>query len=162
MIDLEWWHWAVAGVALILAELVIPQFVLVWFGLGALLVAVVTVLLPGLGLTWQLLSWTLASVLMVVLWFRIFKPGIHKTRIGMADANVVGEAGLMVRDVAPFVRGKVRFQKPIIGSDVWECISDESIHAGERVRVLGVEGTILRVGRPRGASPARPGGFAPD
>lgn len=162
MIELEWWHWAVVGVALIVAELVIPQFVLVWFGLGALLVGLVSVLLPGLGLTWQLLLWTLASVLMVVLWFRIFKPGIHKTRVGMADANVVGEVGLMVQDVAPFVRGKVRFQKPIIGSDVWECIADEAIRSGERVRVLGVEGTILKVGRPQGGLPARPESSTPD
>jgi signal peptidase I len=37
----EWWHWAVSGIVLILAELVVPAFVLVWFGLGALLVALV-------------------------------------------------------------------------------------------------------------------------
>ncbi len=36
-----WWHWAVAGLVLILTELAIPAFVLIWFGLGALLVAVI-------------------------------------------------------------------------------------------------------------------------
>ena len=35
---LEWWHWVVFGFVLIIAELAVPQFVLVWFGLGALLV----------------------------------------------------------------------------------------------------------------------------
>ncbi|MDP3037325.1 MAG: NfeD family protein, partial [Rhodocyclaceae bacterium] len=71
----------------------------------------------------------------------------HKTRIGMADANVVGEIGMLVRNVAPFEKGEVRFQKPILGTDVWECIADEAIRSGERVRVLDVEGSFLKVGR---------------
>ncbi|MDD5177240.1 MAG: hypothetical protein PHQ05_12550 [Sterolibacterium sp.] len=36
--QLDWWQWAVAGIALILAELAVPAFVLVWFGLGGLVV----------------------------------------------------------------------------------------------------------------------------
>ncbi len=72
---------------------------------------------------------------------------MHKTRIGMSDANVVGEVGMLVRDVAPFEKGEVRFQKPILGADVWGCIADEAIKSGERVRVLGVEGSFLKVGR---------------
>jgi hypothetical protein len=41
----------------------------------------------------------------------------------------------------------VRFQKPVMGSDVWPCLADEVIAAGERVRVLAVDGQILRVGK---------------
>ena len=145
---IEWWHWVVFGLALIVAELAIPAFVLVWFGLGALLVALVVLILPSIGLTAQLLVWTIASMLMVVLWFRIFKPGFHKTRVGMSDAAVIGEVGMLIHDVEPFKKGKVRFQKPIIGSDVWECIADEPIKSGERVKVLDVEGSFLKVGKP--------------
>lgn len=145
---LEWWHWAVFGIALIVAELAIPHFVLVWFGLGALLVALAMLFAPEAGLTTQLLLWTIASVAMVALWFKIFKPGIHKTRVGMSDAAVVGEVCMLIQDVEPFKKGKVRFQKPILGSDVWDCIADEVIKSGERVKVLDVEGSFLKIGRP--------------
>lgn len=145
--QLEWWHWAVLGIALILAELVIPAFVLVWFGLGALLVGAIVFIAPGAGLTFQIATWTLASVAMIVLWFRMFKPGFHKTRIGMADANVIGEVGMLIQDVEPYRKGQVRFQKPILGADVWDCIADEPIRSGERIKVLGVEGSLLKVGR---------------
>lgn len=143
----EWWQWAVLGIGLIIAELAIPAFFIVWFGLGALLVSVILLAAPSLSLTAQLLTWTLASVAMVVIWFRIFKPGMHKTRIGMSDSNIVGEVGMLTRDVAPFQKGQVRFQKPLVGSEVWECISDETIRSGERVRVLGIEGSFLKVGK---------------
>jgi membrane protein implicated in regulation of membrane protease activity len=144
--ELLWWHWAVGGIALIVAELVVPSFVLIWFGAGALLVALV-VAVAGIGLTAQLALWLVVSLILVAAWFKVFKPGMHKTRIGMADADVVGEIGLLVRDVAPFEKGEVRFQKPILGADVWECIADEAIGSGARVKVLAVEGSFLKVGR---------------
>ncbi|MDD5298090.1 MAG: NfeD family protein [Rhodocyclaceae bacterium] len=144
---LEWWHWAVAGLVLIVMELAVPAFVLVWFGLGALVLALLTALLPGLGETSQVAIWIVVSLGMVFLWFRIFKPGLHKTRIGTSDANVLGEVGLLVHDVAPFQKSSVRFQKPVLGAESWDCISDETIRGGERVRVLGVEGSLLKVGK---------------
>jgi membrane protein implicated in regulation of membrane protease activity len=144
--ELVWWHWAVGGITLILAELVIPSFVLIWFGLGAVVVALVMAI-AGIGLTLQLVLWLVVSLALVAGWFKVFKPSLHKTKVGMADANVVGEIGMLVRDVAPFEKGEVRFQKPILGADAWECIADEAIKTGERVKVLDVEGSFLKVGR---------------
>lgn len=144
--ELAWWHWAVGGIVLIVADLVVPSFVLIWFGLGALVVAL-AVALAAIGFTAQLGLWLIVSLVLVAIWFKVFKPSMHKTRIGMADANVVGEIGMLVRSVAPFEKGEVRFQKPLLGDDVWECIADEAIKSGERVRVVAVEGSFLKVGR---------------
>ena len=143
--NFEWWTWIIGGLALIVAELAIPSFFTVWFGLGALLVGGLMLVVPDLSLTAQLATWTLASLAMVALWFRVFKPGFHKTRIGMADGEVLGEIGLLVSAVAPFERGKVRFQRPLLGSDEWVCLADASIAAGERVKVVAVEGSFLKV-----------------
>lgn len=142
----EWWHWVVVAVMLALLELAIPAFVLIWFALGALLVALVMLLLP-LPFTEQLGVWLVASLIMVLLWFKVFKRGRYKTRIGTADANVRGEVGLLARAVAPFEKGEVRFQKPLLGADTWACIADSPINVGERVKVIAVEGSLLKVDR---------------
>lgn len=144
---LQWWHWVVFGIALTLAELAIPSFFIVWFGLGALLVGLLLVVVPELSLTAQLALWTLASIAMVALWFRVFRPGLQRTRIGQSDGEIIGEAGLLVADVAPYSRGRARFQKPLLGSEEWACIADEEIAAGQRVRVVSVEGSFLKVTR---------------
>lgn len=145
--NLEWWHWIVLGVALVVAELAVPAFFIIWFGLGALLVGLALLVLPALGATGQVLLWILASVAMVVLWFRVFRRGDHKTRVGQSDGEAIGEIGLMARAAAPFERGRVRFQKPLLGSEEWACVVDEAIPAGERVRVVSVEGSFLKVER---------------
>jgi membrane protein implicated in regulation of membrane protease activity len=103
-----------------------------------------------MGFGTQVLWWTVASVLMTVLWFRVFRHDADKTRSGQAD-EALGEIGVLVRAAEPLGigsgRGEVRFQKPVMGSDVWPCIADEAIAAGERVKVLAVDGQLLKVGK---------------
>lgn len=143
----EWWMWIVGGITLIIAELAIPAFFVIWFGLGALLVGLLMLLFPELSATAQVATWTLASLALVILWFKVFKQSFQKTRIGTADGEVIGEVGLLVGAVAPFARGKVRFQRPLLGSEEWACIADTAIAAGERVRVIAVEGSFLKVSK---------------
>lgn len=144
---LEWWHWEIAGLALVLLELAVPAFFIIWFGFGAMLVGLVLLLAPGLTLSAQIGVWVLASVAMTVLWFRVFKRSQHKTLVGTAAGEVIGEIGLLVSAVAPFERGKVRFQRPVLGAEEWVCMAESAIAAGERVRVVSVEGSYVKVAK---------------
>ena len=151
--NFEWWHWIVLGLTLVVAELAVPAFFVIWFGLGALLVGLALLAVP-LGATAQIGLWVVASVAMVGLWFRVFKGGeyLHsRTRVGQSDGEPIGEIGLMTRPAEPFARGKVRFQKPVLGSEEWECVADAPIAVGERVRVVAIEGSFLKVVRVGGA-----------
>jgi len=140
-----WYYWAILGITLILSELLVPAFVLVWFGLGALAVAALVALSPSVDMIVQLLVWIITSVILVLIWFKIFKPLQHKSLSGRSSAEAVGEVGLLVSDIEPFHNAKVRFQTPLIGSDIWECIADEKIKAGTRVKVVSVEGSLLKI-----------------
>ena len=142
---LQWHHWAILGVVLVIAELMVPAFVLVWCGLGALVVAALVAVLPDASFITQLLVWIVSSVALVLLWFKVFKPHQHKTLDGRSSAQAIGEIGLLVSDIEPFTKAKVRFQTPLIGSDVWECVSEENIKAGSRVKVVSVEGSYLKI-----------------
>lgn len=147
MMQFLWWHWIVLGIVVVLLELAVPAFFLVWFGLGALIVGIVLLAVPGLSFAWQVLIWVVCSLAFIWLWFKVFKPGFYKTRSGMSKGAVIGEIGLVIRDIRPFEKGQIRFQKPMLGDEVWESIADEEIKSGERVKVLDVEGNILKVGR---------------
>jgi membrane protein implicated in regulation of membrane protease activity len=144
--ELVWWHWMVFGLALGLTELAVPSFFLIWFALGALLVGAALLVAPELSLAAQILLWTLASAAMTILWFKVLRDKSNLMRSGQAD-DVLGEIGVLVRAVQPFEKGEVRFQKPVMGSEVWPCLADEAIAAGERVRVLAVDGQLLKVGK---------------
>ncbi|MDX5410837.1 MAG: NfeD family protein [Thauera sp.] len=142
---LEWWHWEIAGLALVLLELALPSFFVIWFGLGAMLTGLVLFAVPDLVLSKQIAAWIIASMAMTVLWFSVARRSRFRTLIGTAAGEVIGEVGLLVSAVAPFERGKVRFQRPVLGAEEWACVAETAIAAGERVRVLSVEGSYVKV-----------------
>ena len=141
---LEWWHWIVLGLGLAIAELHVPAFFIIWFGIGAMGVGILLLMAPGLSIAVQVMIWAALSATLVVLWFRYLKPRTM-TAVGTSAASVAGEVGILVSDISPETRGQVRFQKPILGSDVWECYAEHKIAAGERVRVIIVEGNFIKV-----------------
>ncbi|VVN29506.1 hypothetical protein PS623_04710 [Pseudomonas fluorescens] len=143
--EMQWWIWLVFGVALILLELVLPTFFILWFGIGAVLVALIALIAPSLQLDSQVLLWVLFSSATTLLWFKLFrrkKPDVRWT----AD-SVIGEVGLLTVAVSEFQKGRVRFQKPILGNEEWVCIADSDIAAGERVRLTAIEGNTARITR---------------
>lgn len=146
--DIQWWYWAVGGMALVLLELLLTSFFVIWFGLGALGVALLVWLAPALSLGTQVLAWALASVVLTLLWFNVFKASAQGGPQWSAE-DALGEVGLVTLAVTPFQRGRVRFQKPLMGAEEWPCVADASIAAGERVQVLAVEGNLVRVSATR-------------
>lgn len=147
--QIEWWHWMVAGVGLVLLELAVPAFFVIWFGLGAFVVGVSVAVVPSLGVAAQVGLWIVASIAFVVAWFKVFRAQGHRTLVGMSEGQFAGEVGIATRPLKPFQKGSVRFQKPILGSDVWEAISNEEVAVGDRVEVLSVEGNLLRIAKSR-------------
>jgi membrane protein implicated in regulation of membrane protease activity len=141
--EMQWWIWLVFGIALILLELVLPTFFILWVGIGAVLVSLTSLAAPSLQLDMQVLLWVLLSSVTTACWFKLFRrkqPDVRWT----AD-SVIGEVGLLTAGVSEFQKGRVRFQKPILGNEEWTCIADSEIPAGERVRLTAIEGNTARV-----------------
>ena len=134
----------VLGLCLAMAELAVPAFFIIWFGIGAIGVALLLLIAPDLTIAAQLLLWASLSAALVAFWFRYLKPRTM-TAVGTSAAQVIGEVGVLVSDINPDIRGRVRFQKPVLGSDNWDCYAESEIKAGERVRIVAVEGSFVKV-----------------
>lgn len=143
--EMQWWIWLVFGFGLVVLELVLPTFFILWFGIGAVLVSLIAYLVPSLQLDMQVMLWVALSSITTLLWFKVFRKKKPDTR-WTAD-NVLGEVGLLTAAVSEFHKGRVRFQKPILGNEEWICIADSDIPSGERVRLTAIEGNTARVTR---------------
>ena len=142
-----WWHWLSFGLVLISAELFIPSFTIIWFGLGACFVGLFLHFSPRSSLTMQLFTWTAASSVLTFLWFRLLKPKMaDKTTAGMSREAIVGEAGMVVKpNATPLEKGRVRFTLPVLGSEEWDYTSPDLFQPGDYVRVSGIDGHVLKV-----------------
>ncbi len=145
-ITLLWWYWVAFGMLLMLTEIFVPSFTIFWFGLAAMVVAVLVLIAPDIAVSWQLTCWALSSVLFAFLWFRYFKPTmIDRTKAGISREAVLGETGQVVRLPQEGVRGQVRFSFPIMGDEEWEFLCADELSIGDRVMVVDVSGNTLVV-----------------
>jgi len=141
-----YWYWLVFGMLLIIAEIFIPSFTVLWFGLGAIIVALILWLLPDLAASWQLFVWAIASIVFTFLWFKLFKPLMtDRTQAGISREAILGESGQVIKTPAAGHRGIVRFAMPLLGTDEWPFICEQEVGSGDRVFVKDVSGNTLIV-----------------
>jgi inner membrane protein len=150
-----YWHWLVLGMILVLAELVIPSFTIIWFGLGALLVGLLSWVGFSPELKWQLLLWIFLSGGFTAAWFRWIKPlSKDRTMAGTAREALLGERCLLIKaPTAEGTRGECRFSVPILGSDTWPCLVDGNAKVGDTVIVKDILGNAVLVAPALSASP---------
>ncbi len=142
--QLDYWHWLVLGMALVLAELFVPSFTIFWFGLAAFIVAGFIWLMPVLALPWQIFLWAITSAGLTVVWLKVFKPRLGDRRELSREA-VLGESGHVIQTQVEDKPGIVRFTTPLLGSDEWPFVCEQKVAAGERVFVKDIAGTTLIV-----------------
>lgn len=144
---LQPWHWAVIGMLLMIGELFIPSFAILWFGVAALVTALLLWAVP-MGLLSQVVIWLGLSIVVCILWFRLIQPRIKtRTKAGLGGSVIVGEIGMIVSPVLTNGLGVVRFSVPKVGAAEWACrtLDGRPIEVGTRVIVTAVMGNELIV-----------------
>lgn len=143
---LEFWHWVIFGIALMISEAFLGSFFVFWFGAAAIVVGVVLYLAPELSLAIQLLLWGALSSIAAFGWFRYLKPlSPDRTKAGLSRESLLGEIGQVLSPPSGEKRGMLRFPAPVLGSDEWLIISQDNLLPGDRVNVVDVSGNTLIV-----------------
>jgi len=142
-----WQLWVLTGVILGVLELKLSGYVLLWFGIGAFIAALLATL--GLPFNMQLAAFNLVSVALLVssrtLLRRFFMRGATSVRHGVEA--MLGADAVVVEPIPRDGFGTVR-----INGELWTARSLEgAIAEGERVRVENLEGLKLSVRRSRRA-----------
>lgn len=133
--------WFGIGFAFFLLEFIIPGFILFFFGIGAWVVAIL-MLFTDVSLNVQLLVFLGCSILSVVLfrnWAKA-KLGMDKTAPIKLDDEYIGRTALAETFIGPGTNGKVEFK----GAS-WDACSDDTILAGEQVRITETRSILLIV-----------------
>jgi len=132
--------WLVVAIIFFIGEMFTEGFFLLWFGVGALVVAIGAFL----GIADDITQWAIFLVVSaaLVLLTRPFARRITKKapREVAVDA-LIGKRAKVIETIDPDTnKGRVRVKK-----DVWGADADEIIPEGEEVEVIRVEGTHVIV-----------------
>ena len=143
--QLLYWHWLVLGLFLIIAEIFIPGFTIMWFGLGAIVVGLVSLAID-MSFNWQVLLWTVSSVAFTILWFMVIKPKIADRNFeGLARESAIGESGKVIKLPTETSNGRMRFTTAVLGCDEWAFSCDVEVSLGDRLHIKEIAEDVLIV-----------------
>ncbi|MCF7930026.1 MAG: NfeD family protein [Acholeplasmataceae bacterium] len=136
----EWmlWLWLGIFVVALMVEFGTANMVSIWFALAAIPSFILALFNANIIL--QIVLFVVISILLLVvtrpLAIKYFKTNEIKTNVDL----FMGSSGVCISDIEPSSIGRVK-----VRNQEWSAISSESIHIGENVRVLDVEGAKLIV-----------------
>jgi len=122
--------WFIIGLALFLLELVLPGFVIFFFGVGAWVTALLCLIAdPGLNL--QAIVFAVTSILSLVALRKIIQKKFFYTKDELSkdvEDEFSGREAIAMTDFGPGENGKVEFK-----GTQWKAESVSSIREGDRV-----------------------------
>ncbi|MBT3048207.1 MAG: NfeD family protein [gamma proteobacterium symbiont of Ctena orbiculata] len=141
--QVDYWHWLILAVVLMILEVFSPGAFLLWMGLAAAVVGLLMLLLPELGWQMQILIFAILSVLIIVL-----------VRAFLQRRPIETDQPHLNRRGEQYIDRTFTLQEPIVNGEgkihvddsTWK-INGEDCPAGTRIRITGVEGVVLQVGR---------------
>jgi len=136
-----WIIWLVAGILLIIAEMLTLSFYMLWIGIGALVAAAIAFFLPD-----AYLSQVIFGGIVVIVLTIFTRPLTRKVRHskGFKDTidELVGKQGEVIRDIETGSLGIVK-----IGNETWSASADDVIAEGNHVIVVERSSAVVKVKR---------------
>ena len=135
--------WWVLGLLLIGAEVLMPGFFMLWIGIAAAAMGVITWLVPELGVLMQAVLFAVLAFASCVAYWRWLRTALPASDPENPKLNRRGEQHIGRRYVLETAivqgRGKAR-----VGDTQW-LVEGPELPAGAMVEVIAVDGTTLKV-----------------
>ena len=136
--------WFIVGLVFLVLELMAPGLVIVFFGIGAWIVAAICLLIP-ISLNTQLIIFIVSSALVLLALRNKFKTLFHGHTSDIQNQNkdmddFIGQRAVVKETIIPHRSGKVEFN-----GSLWNADAAEEIAVGEDVQVVGRDNLRLKV-----------------
>jgi len=139
--NMDFWHWWVIGIIFVVLEVFSPAAFFLWLGVSAGIVGLFMLIQPEMSWEWQLTLFAFFSVVSTVAGRRWFAS--HQKQTDQPALNRRGEqyVGRIFTLKDPIVNGTGKIK---VDDTTWK-ISGADMAAGDKVRVVGVDGVVLKV-----------------
>jgi len=139
--NMDFWHWWVIGIVFVVLEVFSPAAFFLWLGVSAGIVGLFMLVQPEMTWEWQLSLFALFSVISTVVGRRWFASNQKQTDQPALNRRGEQYVGRIFTLKEPIVNGAGKIK---VDDTTWK-ISGTDMAAGDKVRVVGVDGVVLKV-----------------
>jgi membrane protein implicated in regulation of membrane protease activity len=140
--------WLAIGVIVMACEIIMPGFIIFWFGAGGVLTALFLFigLLPAESPEWQWVFFFLSSLSMLGVWQLLLKKRFQGDVADLSrDATLLNLRGKALAKISPGIPGEVELYSVYHGIKKWKAESEEIIETDDEVEVTDSKGIKLIV-----------------
>jgi len=141
MDSINYWHWFIAGVVLIVLEVFAPGAFFLWLGVSAGVVGIILVMFPDMGWEAQFLIFAVISVVSIALW----RLRLQKYPTLSEDSTLNTRTKEYIGRVFPLTEPIENGIGKIHADDVFWEVSGPDCEAGKKIKVISVDGMVLKV-----------------
>ena len=142
MLDsLDFWHWLILGVVLIILEVFAPGAFFLWLGISASAVGIILWIMPDISWETQLLIFSIISVVSIALWLVRLRKHPTVSEDDTLNSRTQQYVGRVFTLVEPIVDG---YGKIHVDDSYWQ-VSGPDRDKGSKVKVTMVKGMTLLV-----------------
>ena len=139
--QIEFWHWWVLAAVLMAVEVFAPTTLFLWMGISAGAVGLLVLVANDIGWEIQILLFAIISVVSVVAWRQYARLHPASSDDPLLNRRAEQCVGRLFSLEEPIVNGRGRVK---VDGVFWKIEGDD-LEAGNRVKVVGADGVILKV-----------------
>lgn len=139
----EWnhWSWWAIGIVLLVLEIFAPAAMFMWMGFAAIITGVILLIQPELMWQWQLLIFSLLSVITIILWKQLLGKRLTQSDEPLLNRRAEQYIGRTFTLDQPIVNGVGQVK---VDDSSWR-ITGPDLPAGSQIRVVSENGMSLHV-----------------
>ncbi len=135
------WHWWMLAGLLLIFELTAPAFFFLWLGIAAAAVGLILLVFPSIGLETQLVLFSIASFVSIIIWRKYRESRPLKTDQPNLNRRGHQYIGRVFSLNNPIINGE---GKVTVDDSTWR-VKGPDLPAGTSIKVTGVDGVIFTI-----------------
>lgn len=138
---LDFWHWWIFAVVLIIVEILAPTFFALWMAIAAFLTGLLLFLFPEMQWEYQVMIFAVMSVISIVMWRRYYTNNPIATDQPMLNRRGEQYIGRVITLKMPIEDGQGKVQ---VDDSTWK-IEGVDCPAGTKVKIVKVDNVVFQV-----------------
>lgn len=141
LVVLDFWHWWMIAVVLVIIEILAPSFFALWMAVAAFMTGIALYLFPGMEWEYQVFLFAILSVTSIVVWRHYYSKNPIATDEPLLNRRGEQYVGRIITLKEAIVDGQGKVK---VDDSTWK-VEGEDCPIGTKVKLVSVNNVVFQV-----------------
>ncbi|PCJ32296.1 MAG: hypothetical protein COA90_03315 [Gammaproteobacteria bacterium] len=138
---IDFWHWWMLAVAMVILEMLAPTFFALWLGVSAFITGLALYFMPEMSWESQVFLFSVLALLSIIAWRSYYKKNPIETDEPLLNRRGEQYVGRVITLQDPIVDGQGKVK---VDDSTWKIEGDDC-PAGTKIKIIKVNNVVFQV-----------------